>query len=47
MGVISFNKSIGAELVKNKDGSVNITKALESLEAAIQELPDSRNGNQR
>ncbi|EMI2313545.1 hypothetical protein PJ702_000175 [Providencia rettgeri] len=36
-------KSIGAELVKNKDGSVNITKTLESLEAAIQELPDSRN----
>ncbi|MGO2334291.1 hypothetical protein [Providencia sp.] len=36
-------KGIGAELSRNKDGSVNITKTLESLETAIQELPDSRN----
>ncbi|MEY0015230.1 hypothetical protein AB7W42_10250 [Providencia rettgeri] len=34
---------LGAELVKNKDGSANITKTLASLEKAIAKIPESRN----
>lgn len=36
-------RMIGANLEKNKDGTVNITKTLGSLENAIKNLPESRN----
>ncbi|EMY0058011.1 hypothetical protein AAIB98_004207 [Providencia rettgeri] len=36
-------RMIGANLEKNKDGTVNITKTLGSLETAIKSLPESRN----
>lgn len=36
-------RMIGANLEKNKDGTVNITKTLGSLETAIKNLPESRN----
>lgn len=36
-------RSIGAELYKKKDGSVDVTKTLQSLEKAIAKIPESRN----
>ncbi|MEY0231299.1 hypothetical protein AB7200_06275 [Providencia alcalifaciens] len=34
---------IGAELVRNKDGSADITKTLASIEKAVTKVPESRN----
>lgn len=36
-------RSVGADIIQRKDGSVDMTATLKSLEAAIQKLPESRN----
>ena len=36
-------RSIGGEIIRNKNGSVNLDKTLESLQEAIKKLPESRN----